>query len=340
MAKIALSDVSRKDRNNWRGYFAYNMNKEAGGANSRAILAVWYAWITSESGKTIYGNNPLNVTCGKGDGCYAGQIGWFQFPGNTRKFAAFDSPQSAARAYIALLANNPQYRYPPILAAARRDDWQGMIEAIIKSCWVSCTRPGYGGLNGSFWSVWNGVRTAVDQDIDSGAIGRAPLDTMEDRNIQRAIDEARQKGTDNLLGGWADQVKFPVDHPLTTGDVQYIMTTLTANCWFSVNHDCANGINEQAAETTRVILLRHVGEKWNKSLQEALQQELSKAAEDAAIDPLSAVAQGITGAVELFGRLLDPQTYVRGGAFILGLIIAFIGFKMLMDASAGARAEA
>lgn len=306
MGQIALENVSKKPRDDWRGYFAYLFNKEAGGANSRGILAVWYTWITMESGKTIYGNNPLNLTCRNGDGCYEGQIGWYRFPGNTRNFVAFDSPQSAAKAYIKLLSSTT-YRYAPILAAARADKWQAMVTAIITSCWVSCNRHGYGGLNGSFWSVWNTMRGKVDADIASGKISDVPT-----------------TGTDDMLGAWNDLVKFPVGHILTEADVNTIIDKLDAAGYFNVA-----GIFTGGKDKTREILMSHVGEAWTKELQDKLQQEFFGAADAAVDNPLQAIATLLTS-------LLDPAKWLRIGALVLGLILVFLGFQSVMSASAKA----
>lgn len=303
MGQIALSSVSKKPRDDWRGYFAYLLNKEANGANSRSILAVWYAWITLESGKTIYGNNPLNLTCGKGDGCYTGQIGWYQFPGNTRKFAAFDSPQSAAKAYIGLLTRGTAYRYPKILEAARADKWQDMITAIITSCWVSCNRPGYGGVNGSFWKVWNSMRTAVDKDIASGKIGNVPT-----------------SGTPDMLGAWGDIVQFPVGHTLTEADIDTIISKLEAAGFFG------SGVLKFGKDETRNILMRHVGEQWTKELQDKLQAEFFGAADAAVDNPLNTIATILT-------RVLNPENWLRIGALVIGLILAFMGFASVMNAA-------
>lgn len=302
MGQIALANVSKKPRDDWRGYFAYLFNKEAGGANSRGILAVWYAWITAESGKTIYGNNPLNLTCRDGDGCYEGQIGWYRFPGNTRKFAAFDSPQSAAKGYIGLLSSTT-YRYAPILAAARADKWQAMVTAIITSCWVSCNRAGYGGLNGSFWGVWNNMRAKVDADIASGKIGQVPT-----------------SGTDDMLGAWNDLVKFPVGHTLTEADVDTIISKLEGAGWFG------SGVLKFGKDQTREILMRHVGEQWTKELQDKLQAEFFGAADAAVDNPLNTIATILT-------RLLNPENWLRIGALVLGIILAFMGFSSVMSAA-------
>jgi hypothetical protein len=319
VARIDLANVDKKPRDEWRKWFAYLFNQEAKGANSRAILAVWYAWITAESGKTIYGNNPLNLTCSKGDGCYTGQNGHYRFAGNSRNFASFATPKDGARAVIGLLSIE-RYRYPAILNAARADNWQAMIEAIAHSCWVSCSRVGYvSGGNITLYSIWNRMRPLVDADVNSGAIGQIPA-TVEKQ-----------------LGAFWDLISFPVGHILTKEDVNRIVDVVDK----SGKIDGGFGTTSKAValELIRGILMQHVGDAWTKTLQDTLQAKFNQAAglsADAFVpDPLQGAADALKAIGELIAKLFDPQTYVRAGALILGLILALTGFKMLMDATTG-----
>lgn len=316
MPQIPLSQVDAKSRQEWRPHFALLFNQAAGGANSQAILAVWYAWITRESGKTIHGNNPLNLTCSKGDGCYKGQIGWYQFPGNSRKFAAFATPQDGAQAVAGVLTVKA-YRYPPILAAARRDDAFGMIDAITHSCWVSCNHIAYGG---TLQTTWNQMRNLVAKDVADGTIGKLP---------------------EEVLGAFGDLVSFPVGHTLTQADVDQIMATLESKGWFDVGFGTTGktvGMN-----IVRAILEKHIGDVWSKALQDQLQQEFNAAAGLAGTafnptaqgGPLEGIGSALQTLVAIAQKLLDPQTYIRTGALIVGLILLFTGFKMLMDATSG-----
>lgn len=323
MGKIALQNVDAKSRKEWRPHFALLFNQAVGGANSQAILAVWYAWITRESGETIHGNNPMNLTCGNGDGCYDGQIGWYQFPGNSRKFAAFATPQAGARAVAGVLTIS-KYRYPPIVKAARADDWQSMVDAIMNSCWVSCTHQGYGGTLGA---TWNQMRKLVAADVKSGAIGDIPAEAADVINAST-----------KTLGAWNDQITFEVGHKLTAEDVDYIMATLDKNGWF--DGQFGTTAKAVAMAITRGVLEQEIGHEWNKELQERVQRKLQQAADLAGDngfvpDPLKPIAQAMEAIVGVLQKLLDPQTYVRTGAFIVGLILAFSGFKMLMDSTSG-----
>lgn len=340
MARMDLSQVDKKDRNTWRKWFAYLFNNEAKGANSQAILAVWYAWITAESGKTIYGNNPLNLTCSKGDGCYTGQIGYYRFAGNSRNFVAFESPQAGAKAVIGLL-NLSKYRYPPILAAARRDDFYGMMEAISASCWVSCSRPGYGGLglNNNLIKIANGLRTTVAADIASGIIGQVPgggttptappgVDiTLPFGSILKKLPGIGNRNVDDgIITAWATII---IDSP------QYISLILSAL-------GKGNLLPTDPAWIQMQTELKQAGAAYKgkpvSSLPDSIKVHLSAGATETrppAVDPLTAIGNTLAGIAAFIAKLFDPQTYVRTGALFLGLILALTGFKMLMDATGG-----
>ncbi len=335
MAKIALGRVNQKPRDLWRGHFAYLFNEAVGGKRNQGIIAVWYAWITAESGRTIYGNNPMNMTCSSGDGCYAGQIGWYQFPGNSRKFAAFATPEDGARAVASLLTIQ-RYRYPPIVKAARAGDYQAMIEAISASCWVSCARPGY--VRGSIitlYSIWNGLRRTVAAEWPD--LPRSPVSGGEAGATVGAAGGAKPKGktitlpfgtiirgfqsvtgstptTDFLLGAWYDVVA-----PLI---VKAIGGTPTKEAEAAWGRDVL-----AAAQTYRNTPAG--------KLPDNLTVTLSSAAQATNVDPLTALANTASTAAALLAKLFDPQTYVRTGALALGFVLLLLGFRMLIDASSG-----
>lgn len=337
MARLALSAVDKKDRATWRKHFALLFNQQAGGANSQAILAVWYAWITRESGKTIYGNNPLNLTCSKGDGCYPGQNGHYRFAGNSRNFASFATPMDGAKAVVSLLSLE-KYRYPPILKAARADDYYGMVKAIIVSCWVSCAHPGYGGIDGGFLATWNSMRTLVQQDIANGSIGNMPggatgtstTVSLPFGTVIRAFDGITPDSlvSDKVLNAW---VVFIIDSP------SYVSRILTAAGFGGSvpTPEAWAALRAQLAEQTT----QYKGKKVSTLPSNITVSLTSNAtAPRDTTDPLEALGNAASTIATILGKLLDPQTYLRTGALILGLILAFTGFKMLMDATAGTAA--
>ena len=163
------------------------------------------------------------------------------------------------------------------------------------------------------------MRLLVDADVNSGAIGNIPA-TVEKQ-----------------LGAFWDLISFPVGHILTVADVNRIVDVLDK----SGKLDGGFGTTGKAAALAiiRGILMQHVGDAWTKALQDTLQEKFNLAAglsADAFVpDPLKGAADALKAIGDLFAKLFDPQTYVRAGALILGLILALTGFKMLMDATTG-----
>lgn len=303
MGQIALSSVDKKDRAKWRGHFALLFNQAIGGANSQGILAVWYAWITHESGNTIYGNNPLNLTCSKGDGCYSGQIGYYHFAGNSRNFVAFDTPQNGAKAVASLLTISA-YRYPPIVNAAKADNWQAMITAIISSCWVSCSRLGYvkpGGNIGSsgLWSTWNTMRALVKKDVASGDIGNIPNSTSSNINVIQT-----------LLTRWLSSENLDINSVITGAQVDAFLSY--------VKKDSGIDISSEFPKASIV------GKTWAEAFQ-----MLSKQGSTAP-DPLA----GITGQLDTLMSMLSGDNLLRLAAFLIGLAMLAAGTKMVLDSSA------
>lgn len=300
MSQIALANVDKKDRANWRGHFALLFNQAIGGANSQGILAVWYAWITHESGKTIYGNNPLNLTCSKGDGCYAGQNGYYHFAGNTRNFASFATPQDGAKAVAGLLTISA-YRYPAITKAAKADNYYAMITAIITSCWVSCNRPGYGGLDGSFFSTWNSMRTLVAKDVKSGDIGNIPGGNTSNTNVIQT-----------LLTRWLSSQNLSANDVITSTQVDTFLAY--------VKRDTGIDISGEFPKASIV------GKTWATAFN------MLGGMSGPPDDPLA----GITSSIDALVKLLDPENLFRLTAFLIGLAMLGIGSKMVFDASARA----
>lgn len=119
------------------------------------------------------------------------------------------------------------------------------------------------------------------------------------------------------LGGWGDHVKFPVGHRLTASDVDKIIDTLRANGFFAASDPVTGAIGESI---TRDILMRHVGEPWNKDLQIRLQGEFNNAAREAVSGTAAFRAVG-----DALGKLTDPANWVRILALGAGAIMVGIG---------------
>jgi murein DD-endopeptidase MepM/ murein hydrolase activator NlpD len=136
----------------------------------------------------------------------------------------------------------------------------------------------------------------------------------------------------NWLGAWDNAVSFPVGHILTQADVDTIIARLDAVHFFQAT----NGIpglqqltENNARDTTRSILLSHVGQAWNTTLEQQLQQQLFGAATAAISNPAQDLAN-------LAGKVFDPNTYIHMGALIIGVVIAFYGLKIVISGSSAA----
>lgn len=144
---------------------------------------------------------------------------------------------------------------------------------------------------------------------------------------------AAQGANFNLLGAWGNAVAFPTGHILTEADVNTIIAQLDASHFFQAT-DLIPGFAQlaenQARDKTRALLMSHVGEAWDKSLQDKLQGNLFQAASDAVDNPLNTIA-------DIGTALLNPMTYVHTGALLLGLFLAFKGLQWVV---AGSQREA
>jgi hypothetical protein len=304
--------------------------------NLRRAVRIWKA----SEGRSICGNNPWFIRWStfnrNRDGsiarrlcvnkstrqCVTGVSG-SQYDCNFSQFKTLDDGIYATVQVLKLP------RYSKVVAALKAGNALQFLRELGASGWAA------GGYSNALVTRYGQLVNTYDWTITlvAGSVdGAGGTETIPGKVADDLVTPTITKLADGVLGGWGDQVQFPVDHILTVDDVQSIMTTLVGNGWFT-NSD--GSLNTQAVETTRLILLRHVGEKWNKALQDALQKELLTAAEKA-VDPLTAIAQVLGTLADFIRLLFDPQTYVRTGALLLGAILVMTGFKMLMDATARA----
>ena len=133
------------------------------------------------------------------------------------------------------------------------------------------------------------------------------------------------------LGAWGDPftganpvVTFPVGHILTTVDVDTIVAKLTQAGWFAL----WGPVNVGTAQTlVHGILSKHVGQPWNKALQDQLQAEFNQAAGLAGTtigDPMAGIAQAI-------GSLVPGLADAARNSLLLAatLILVLLGVYML-----------
>ncbi len=129
----------------------------------------------------------------------------------------------------------------------------------------------------------------------------------------------------NLLGAWNNAVAFPVGTPLTEDRINTIIAALDAQHFFqsSSNIPGLQQLSENTArDTTRAILEAHKNEPWSSTLEQSLQTQLFGAATAAVTNPVQSLA-------DIAGKLVDPMTYVHTGAFLIGAVLLFVGFKWI-----------
>lgn len=134
------------------------------------------------------------------------------------------------------------------------------------------------------------------------------------------------EGSD-VLGAWGDHVKYPTGHILTQKDVYDIVEKLQDIGMFDGQGPLAGAIGRQIVTG---ILLRHVGEPWNKDLQATLQAEFNQGATEAtalggAGNPLNVIAQPVMAIGDLATKAADPANWVRIFAILAGAGLVAIG---------------
>lgn len=127
----------------------------------------------------------------------------------------------------------------------------------------------------------------------------------------------------DIQGAWADQIKFPTGHILTASDVETIIETLDKNGWFDSGNVVAGVTGPVAKEITRQVLMRHVGQPWNRELLGTLQSELLASADQA--DDLGGAAQLAASVGDFLAKLADPANWVRILAIFAGAGLVAVG---------------
>lgn len=130
----------------------------------------------------------------------------------------------------------------------------------------------------------------------------------------------------DFLGGWGDLVKYPTGTIITPAIIEDIIAKLTA--------DGMLGEGIEGAITTDIVratMTRHIGEPWDKTLQDKLQAEFfADAARAADLGGNKAALDAVTG---LIGNLTDPGVWVRLLALIAGAGIVAVGSIGLLRAT-------
>jgi hypothetical protein len=274
-------------------------------APMRRAVSIWLRF----EGSTVVGNNPWNLhngpACPSGfcpfTGGLPGQVGnRYAGPGD-RNVAVFGTLDAGVKANAQNLLGQKAYGYPAVIAAARAGDPVQFLTAVQNSSW-SAGHYSYSKLVNALGGVFNYNFDITFRDGQGGGT------TTTTNNA-------------STLGAWGDQITFPVGHILTADDVNTIMETLIKNGWF----DKFGG--GPAAQITHDILVKHIGQEWNKALEDTLAAEIGQAATNANSGPLQSAAA-------ILGALLDVQNWLYVLAFLGGLAMAGYGGKLLIAATA------
>ncbi len=135
------------------------------------------------------------------------------------------------------------------------------------------------------------------------------------------------------LGAWGDIVQLPEGHYLTKEDIDSMIAKLDAVHFFQATNVIPGfqQLSENAArDKTRQILMAHVGEPWNKDLQNKLAAELGLAADAAADTPFKEVGQFFLS----LGSIFDPGFWIRILALLAGVALTAYGGAGILRASA------
>lgn len=285
--------------------------------NTPAMRAAVTAWMRAESGNTVRANNPWNMTLGAAHETGVKTCGSWQSASSGLTFAAFCSPQDGARASARLLLNagHDWRKYDGIVSAARSGNPIDFLNALAHSAWDGGR---YGTKNGGankLLAIYTGVASKPGDTRSEG--GGVPMATTP---LSPTIES---------LGGWNNIVSFPVGHILTAADVQLIMAKLAAAGYFQ--NDPA-GVGQSL---TAQILMRRIGQPWNKSLQDSLQADFLKSASEAVpktpLDPLFAVAGVLT---QVVAALFDPRKWLLVLALLAGTAMTAYGGINILRAAA------
>jgi len=288
------------------------------------------AWMRKESGNTIRGNNPWNMTLRAASETGIKTCGSWKSQSSGLVFAVFCTPQDGARASARLLlAGGDDWRgYGRVVRAARKGDPIAFLDALARSAW-SADR--YGGPNNNsllkiYASLGGDVSNATAYIASTtGATAVTAGATVGVGGVTAKL--AKVSGTEEggMLGAWGDIVSFPVGHIITAADVDYMMAQLAQHGYFK---DDPAGV---AQSITRAILNTTIGKPWNKALQVSLQKAFFSAASEAVPKtPLTNIGGAF---IQLLAALFDPRKWLLVLALIAGAALTAYGGTSILAAA-------
>lgn len=246
--------------------------------SNRQALAAWFMSESPHTGTTIHVIGNNPLNITTNSGNYR-LVG-------THRIAVYDTPQAGINAFNSLIHVNA-YNYPGIVAGFGTGNGQNAINSIINSGWVT------GGTGPSYWHYVSGVRRNLLQDAFNGLTG---LDTSPTE----------------LLSGFGNLVTYPVGHVFTPAEGADLIKKLEAAGYFGTGPAALIAENIFGSELAQLI---QSGTPWSKQFQQALQGNVQN---DASNNPITGVANAITGAVGTFlSSLLFIAAMAAGGGMAL-----------------------
>lgn len=138
------------------------------------------------------------------------------------------------------------------------------------------------------------------------------------------------------LPGFNFLVSFPVGHRLTESDINRIIDTMNAHGWFNPNSGSpiADEIGQvKARNAVADTLKKFVGREWSPTLLFEMSEAIGFKAETVDDNPLEGLADIAATLGSVVTALFNPMTYVNTGALLIGLYLAFKGFRWIAEGS-------
>jgi hypothetical protein len=267
--------------------------QELGAPDTPEMRKAVIAWLRKESGRSIIGNNPFNISLSAAKNLGIPLCGERTHSVTGQKFAVFcnvaDGTKAAARLLLRSGPNDWRH-YWRVVNAARDGNPTAFLDALARSAW-SADR--YGGpSNNSLLRIYKSI----------GGTG------------QMIIDETTQftKTTWGIADGKI----------LTKDDVDTIINEMKKANLFGGSLPI---VGDTAERITRQTLAQYIGKPWNDETRKQVQEALFSAADKAMPDtPLQTIA-------DIGSHLLDPVWWTRVIALIAGSGLIVIGLLKLIN---------